>query len=65
MSWAAISIVGLIALYALHRARMAHRLVKRLDRDCYEMGRYVIDHMPNQNTQYDLVEADVGPLTEN
>lgn len=46
MSWAAISIVGLIALYALHRARMAHRLVKRLDRDCYDMGRYVIDHMP-------------------
>jgi hypothetical protein len=63
-------IVAIMALglagYALRQSRRANRLSCSTDRSNYELGRYVIDHLPvPSHIEIQLTDADIGGLTEN
>jgi hypothetical protein len=69
MTWAVVFAfcgAGAVALIALNVAARALDTARRVDRDCYEMGRYIIDHLPvPDRIEIELIDADVSPLTEN
>jgi hypothetical protein len=69
MTWAALAFATIalgLAGYAAFTARRARHLAQDVDYDNFELGRYVIDHMATtDHIEMQLVEADVGPLTEN
>jgi hypothetical protein len=67
MTWAAIIAFGSIALLSLHVASKANRRARTAQHDIdafahWFLARYEIDDEP---AEFELVEADVGYLTEN